>query len=165
MDKWPRESNKELAFLLCHYVAKRNTILSRISGACNVNVNTLHLGMLVEANEVQCDGGLRIRVNDVNDDDVWRRTEWRCHQVDLIPVPSIVWQFLAAVPGPQDRVRIASDTQLCQDVNNLRLGDRIWYRSKPGAQRSLAVIRYIGPVQELGQGFHFGLELLVRCCT
>lgn len=159
MDKM--SGDKDATVLSCFYVARQNTFLSRLSGVCDTNVSMLRLGMLVEANEVLPNGGLTIRVNDTNNEKVWQKTEWRCHKIDLIHVPPIVWHFLAAVQSPQERVRLASNANLCQDVQNLRIGDRIWYRSQPNAQRSLAIINYIGPVLELGQGFHFGLELLV----
>lgn len=160
MDKWSIE--RDPSTLMCHYIAKKNTVLSRISGACEANVTELPLGMLVEVREEQADGGLRIRVNGTNNEKIWHKTEWRCHKIDLIKVPTLVWQFLAAIPVLQERVEIASNERLCQEAAKFKNDINVWYRSFRNAEQTLAVIRYIGPAPDLGPGFHFGLELLVR---
>ncbi|XP_015109435.1 ubiquitin carboxyl-terminal hydrolase CYLD [Diachasma alloeum] len=163
MEKWQNDERKGSA-LPCHYVAMKNTIMSRRSGACDVNVSCLKLGMLVEANELLPDGSLRIKVNDLNNEEVWKKTEWLCHRFDLIPVPYLVWHFLAAVTVPQDRVRLASDTQFCEEAKKLKENGKVYYHppSNPDAKFK-AVIKYIGQVTEMGPGFYFGLELLDHC--
>lgn len=163
MDKRTKEKNSERSNVV-HYVAKKNTVLNRISGSCNVNVNTLRLGMLVEAVDVLRDGGLRIRVTDPARSPIWQNTEWLCHRYDLVPVSSIMWQYLAAVPVPQDRVKLATDKQLCKDLNDIRLNSKVILRSdsSPSPEEELnAVVKYIGPVPELGSGYYFGVEVLV----
>ncbi|XP_044582009.1 ubiquitin carboxyl-terminal hydrolase CYLD [Cotesia glomerata] len=161
MDKWSIYDSMNLSTSPCHYVAIRNTILSRISGECDQSVCTLRLGMLVEAKEIQSDGGLRIRVNDTNNADIWNKTEWKCHRIDLIPVPQIVWYFLAAVQAPNERVRLATDTKFCEDVSNLKINNQVWFNPESNsANKHLAVIKFIGVVSELGPGFYFGLDLL-----
>ncbi|KAK0162600.1 hypothetical protein PV327_006366 [Microctonus hyperodae] len=164
MDKWQSDyNNGSSSALSCYYIAKKNTILSRISGACQVNVHNLTLGALVIANEFLADGGLKIRVFDPNDCEIWRKTEWRCHSIDLISVPELVWNFLTAIHVPQDRLRLAQDHQFCKDASNLKENSIVWYQPDLNSPTKFkAVIKYIGMVSELGQGFYFGLEILEK---
>ncbi|XP_053983257.1 ubiquitin carboxyl-terminal hydrolase CYLD [Hylaeus anthracinus] len=153
--------SKEGRHVLQYYVAKQNSILTRMSGECDKNLNTLRLGMLVEALEDLGDSALRVRVNDTTGSEIWRGTEWRCHRYDLIPVSSEVWKFLPAVSVPQERVHLANHKLLCKELTSLMMDDTIWYCPDPqGYTKYLAVIKYIGPVPELGQGYYFGLDLL-----
>ncbi|XP_039303224.1 ubiquitin carboxyl-terminal hydrolase CYLD isoform X1 [Solenopsis invicta] len=156
------DSSKERR-VLQHYVAKQDTVLIRIFGACDVNVNKLRLGMLVEALEDLKESVLRVRVTDtVGGSKTWCGTEWRCHKYDLIPVSPMVWQCLLAVQSPQERIRIANDEALCEQIRNTSVNDVVWYCSDPANRRAkeLAFVRYIGPVQQLGPGHYFGLELV-----
>lgn len=153
---------KEDRQVLQHFVAKGNTILMRISGECDKNVNTLRLGMLVEAVEDLGDSALRVRVVDTTGSEIWHGTEWRCHRFDLIPVTLDVWKFLPAVSVPQERVRLANHKVLCKELTSLGTNDNVWYCPDPqGYTKYLAVIKYIGPVPQIGQGYYFGLDLLV----
>ncbi|XP_043265296.1 ubiquitin carboxyl-terminal hydrolase CYLD [Colletes gigas] len=153
--------SKEDRQVLHYYVAKQNTILTRMSGECVKNVNTLRLGMLVEALEDLGDSALRVHVNDTTESEIWRGTEWRCHKFDLISVSSDVWKFLPAVSVPQERVHLANHKLLCKELMGLMIDDTIWYCPDPqGHTKYLAVIKYIGPVPQLGQGYYFGLDLL-----
>lgn len=158
------DSSKERR-VLQHYVAKQDTVLTRIFGACDVNVNKLRLGMLVEALEDLKESLLRVRVTDtVGGSKTWCGTEWRCHKYDLIPVSQKVWQYLLAVQSPQERVRLANDEALCEQIRNISENDVVWYCSDPANRRAkeLAFVRYVGPVLELGLGHYFGLELVER---
>lgn len=156
------DSSKERR-VLQHYVAKQDTVLIRIFGACDVNVNKLRLGMLVEALEDLKESVLRVRVTDtVGGSKTWCGTEWRCHKYDLIPVSQKVWQYLLAVQSPQERIRLANDSALCEQMRNVSVNDVVWYCSDPANRRAkeLAFVRYIGPVLQLGSGHYFGLELV-----
>ncbi|KAG7207483.1 hypothetical protein KM043_009115 [Ampulex compressa] len=160
MEKWSKEGNEERP-VLQHYVAKQNAILICLSGKCQVNINTLCLGMLIEALGNLKDGTLRVRVKDIAGSEIWQGTEWRCHRFDLIAVSPEVWRFLLAVSIPQERVRLASDKQLCEDVKNLSVNDTVWYCPDHSRHtKELAIVKYIGPVSQLGQGYYFGLDLL-----
>ena len=45
---------------------------------------------------------------------------------------------------------------------SLAINDTVWYCADPlGCTKFLAIIKYIGPVPQLGQGYYFGLDLLV----
>lgn len=160
------DSSKERR-VLQHYVAKQDTVLIRLFGACDVNVNKLRLGMLVEALEDLKESVLRVRVTDtVGGSKTWCGTEWRCHKYDLIPVSQKVWQYLFAVQSSQERVRLADDKALCEEIRNVSLNDVVWYCPDPKPPnrlaKELAFVRYIGPVPQLGLGHYFGLELVVN---
>ncbi|XP_012260175.2 ubiquitin carboxyl-terminal hydrolase CYLD [Athalia rosae] len=161
MDKRGNDKSVDKSNII-YYVAKKNTVLNRISGSCDVNISTLRMGMLVEGLEVLRDGGLRVRVKDPGGSEVWKNTQWLCHRYDLVPVSFIMWQYLAAVPGPLDRVKLATDKQLCKELNDIRLNSEVFVRTdaKTSSPEVKAVIKYIGPVPELGSGFYFGLEIL-----
>lgn len=149
--------------LLQYYVAKQDTVLSRLFGACDVNVNKLRLGMLVEALEDLKDGLLKIRVTETAGSQTWCGTEWRCHKYDLILVSHKIWQYLLAVQSPQERVQLASNEALCEQIRAISVKDKVWYYRDPNKHsKELVFVRYIGSVPELGPGNYFGLELLVN---
>ncbi|XP_029178751.1 ubiquitin carboxyl-terminal hydrolase CYLD isoform X1 [Nylanderia fulva] len=155
-----RDPNKEY---LQHYIAKQDTVLIRLYGACPVNVNELRVGMLVEALEDLKESRLKVRVIDpIDGSKIWCGTEWRCHKYDLIPVSHKIWQYLLTVQSPQERIRIANDEALCERIRSISVNDRVWYCSDSSNRRAkeLALVRYIGPVKQLGLGHYFGLELL-----
>ncbi|XP_014473556.1 PREDICTED: ubiquitin carboxyl-terminal hydrolase CYLD isoform X2 [Dinoponera quadriceps] len=132
--------------LLQYYVAKKDT---------------LRLGMLVEALEDLKDSALKIRVTDTAGSKSWCGTEWRCHKYDLITVSHKIWQYLLAVQSPQERVQLASNETLCEQIRSISMKDKVWYRCDPNKHsKELAFVRYIGPVPEIGPGYYFGLELL-----
>ncbi|KOC66136.1 hypothetical protein WH47_01029, partial [Habropoda laboriosa] len=159
MEKRNSNSKDDCQVLQC-FVAKQNTILMRMSGECDKNVNTLRLGMLVEAVEDLGDSLLKVRVIDTTGSE-WRGTEWRCHRFDLIAVSPEVWKFLPAVTVPQERVHLANRKRLCEELMSLAVNDAVWYCANPqGCTKYLAIIKYIGPVPQLGQGYYFGLDLL-----
>ncbi|KAL0104750.1 hypothetical protein PUN28_016403 [Cardiocondyla obscurior] len=121
--------------------------------------------MLVEALEDLKESVLRVRVTDtVGGCKTWCGTEWRCHKYDLIPVSQKVWQYLLAVQSPQERIRLVNDVTLYEQIQNISVNDLVWYHSGPANKRikELAFVRYIGPVQQLGPGHYFGLELLKK---
>lgn len=160
MSNW-NDYNDTLS-LSCYYVAKENVVMNRLSGECSTNVKPLMMGMLVQANEILADGSLRIRILDSkNNDEDWSKTEWRCDVKKLISVSSIIWHYLIAVSSPQERVKIAMDNGYCKNVENLKVGNKVWYLS-PNKNKYKAVIKKIEPVQEFGPGFYFCLELLVN---
>lgn len=155
-------NSKEDRQVLQYFVAKENITLMRISGKCEKNVNTLRLGMLVEAVEDLGDDQFKVRVIDTIRSEIWRGTEWRCHRSGLISVSSKVWPFLHAVSIPQERVRLANHKHLCEELVNLGINDTVWYSADPKERtKHLALIKYTGPVPQLGQGYYFGLDLLV----
>lgn len=143
------------------YVAKKDTILNRISGKCEVNTNTLELGMLVESVGKESDDIVRIRIKDPSERSVWFNTQWKCHVYDLIHVPKKIWQYLAAVSDPNERVKIANNKKLCKDIENIRENDKVWFSPNGCSSDKLATVKLIGPIPELGDGIYFGLELQV----
>lgn len=154
--------NNEEHRVLQYYVANNNAILVRIFGTCDVNISTLLRGMLVEALENLEENTLRVRVTDTNGCMTWCGTEWRCHKYDLIPVSQKTWQYLLAVSSPEQRVRLAKDKALCEQIKDITVNDRVWYcADSDNRTKEIAFVKYIGPVTQLGSGDYFGLDLLV----
>ncbi|KAF7388073.1 hypothetical protein HZH66_010840 [Vespula vulgaris] len=154
------DSNKNHK-VLRYYVAKKNSTLTCMSRHCDVNVSTLRLGMLVKCLEDLMDGTLLISVTDVSGSKIWHTTEWCCQKTDLILVSQEIWRFLLAVSVPQERVYLANNKSLCGKLENLCVNDKVWYHPnhKVNDRKELAIIKYIGPVSQLGQGLYFGLDI------
>ncbi|KAF7390148.1 hypothetical protein HZH68_012005 [Vespula germanica] len=159
------DSNKNHK-VLRYYVAKKNSTLTCMSRHCDVNVSTLRLGMLVKCLEDLMDGTLLISVTDVSGSKIWHTTEWCCQKTDLILVSQEIWRFLLAVSVPQERVYLANNKSLCGKLENLCVNDKVWYHPnhKVNDRKELAIIKYIGPVSQLGQGLYFGLDIPVHPC-
>lgn len=161
MEDWSISKMIEEHLRTQHYVAKKDTRLTRISGKCEVNVSPLERGMLVEAVGTELDG-IRIKIKDPHECSLWHNTEWKCDIYDFIPVSKKLWHYLAAVTAPEDRVRIASNKQLCKDIENIREKNRVWFSPNGiSTVKCLATVTLIGPVPELGDGVFFGLDLQV----
>ena len=150
-----------------YYVTKKCTTLNRISGKCAVNSNCLKLGELVEGVQKEVDGIVQIRIKDPPEGSVWYNTEWICPTYELIPVSKKLWNFLAAVEFPEERVKIASNKQLCKDIEDIRVNDKVLYLPNSSAHdgsasvKCLATVSFIGLMPELGDGIYFGLVLKV----
>lgn len=97
----------------------------------------------------------------------------------LQQIPAALWDYIAAVSDPLDRVAIARNKQYINYVldiglSTLVLVDGRYFQTSP--QRSYqdykrynvdyeCIVRYIGKVDELSPGSLFGLELLVIFCN
>lgn len=156
MDEWYKSDDTEG----CLFIAKRETYMCRMKGKCESNVCYLQKGMLVEATRVLPEY-FYIHVRD-NTDPNWYKTEWRCGSVDLLPVSSYLWHFLLAIPSLQERIRLIRNIPLCRDIVDIQLETKVWYcLDEQQFLTCLACVKFIGPVPELGEGYYFGLDVMV----
>lgn len=157
---------------ITYYIVARDTILSRFTGPCNVNIGRVIPGMLVKAVGNVNEDALRVQVYCKNKGDIWYQTEWKCHRIDLLSVSGWIWHLLCAVSSLEDRLRLAKNKQFCKDVENIKPNTKVWFCPDSDVSSSnfstyLANVTYIGAVRELGDGYYFGLDLLVTliyCC-
>lgn len=103
-------------------------------------------------------------------------------QSELFPVNEIFWPFLIAITNPNERANIAMDDAYVTYLLNLNIKsfvsvvgqyfintirESIQFLPERQPKEHLStdyacIIRYIGPVDEIGPGNFFGLELLVN---
>lgn len=148
-----------------YYVVKKESILSRLKGACDANIGQVVPGMLVKAIGVENNEALRVQLYSKTENEIWHKTEWKCHPIDLIPVSPLIWKLLCSISNLQERVRLASNKQLCKNVEEIQCSSsKVWYcpDSNGDPVTYLASVEYIGPVHERGDGYYFGLDILVQ---
>lgn len=148
-----------------YYVVKNESILSRLKGVCDANIGKIIPGMLVKAIGAENNEALRVQLHSKTENEIWYKTEWKCHPIDLIPVSQLIWGFLCSIPSLPERVRLASNKELCKNVEEIKCSiSKVWYcpDSNGDPVTYLAIVEYIGPVHELGDGYYFGLDILVK---
>lgn len=148
-----------------YYVVKKESILSRLKGACDANIGKVLPGMLVKAIGFENNEALRVQLFSKTENEIWHKTEWKCHPIDLIPVSKLIWGMLISIQSLPERVRLASNKQLCKNVEEIQCSiSKVWYcpDSNSNPVTYLASVEYVGPVHELGVGYYFGLDILVK---
>ena len=143
-----------------YYVVIKDTILIRLKGKCSANIGQVTAGMLVEAIGVENKDALRVQLH--SEGEIWFKTEWKCHPIDLLSVSSLIWHLLCSVSSLQERVRLVKNRQLCKNVEDIKPNGKVWYCPDSNDLMTYsASVKFIGPVPELGDGYYFGLDLLV----
>lgn len=138
-------------------VAKENIL---VNGLMRQNEQrTVILGSIVKVEGPLDAGDVCVRFLDKTNNH-FEDVTYCCQSSKLATVPDTVWPLLLGVPSPMVRAELASNPQLCDQIASMRVGtivevlhNKIFYNG---------VIKYIGPVQAMGAGSVFGLELLVR---
>ncbi|KFB39113.1 hypothetical protein ZHAS_00006441 [Anopheles sinensis] len=87
---------------------------------------------------------------------------FQCQSVHLQRIPADIWPFMIAILDPQERCEFAKRSKLFDSVKNLTMGDnvKVKWLTKNGNVMYDCTVRYIGPVEMLGPGYYFGLQLL-----
>lgn len=140
-------------------VAKANLL---VTGIGNVRLNeqrTVLLGSIVKIENILENGNVAVKFLDKANNH-FEDSVYCCKLADLELVAESLWQLLLGIPSPMIRTDLASNSSLCDQIMSLKVGcnvevlhNKLFYKG---------VIRYIGPVQSMGVGSVFGLELLVR---
>lgn len=144
----------------------------------------VHKGTMIEirslnVNQTYCE----VRIHDYHQRNLaFEHNLYMIKQNALIHVSEMMWPLLAAISDPIERANIAKDSAFCDYISTLRENSFVTingqYFSKCLIRESLqflperepkdrsldynCIIRYIGPVEEIGPGYFFGLELLVN---
>ena len=104
-----------------------------------------------------------------------------CKSSALFPVANNIWPYLIAIIDPWDRVNIVKDKNFVDFILSLKKDSfatvkgqlfnisainqsLMFLPEREPKERSLdyeCIVRYVGPIDEIGPGYYFGLELLV----
>lgn len=94
---------------------------------------------------------------------------WECPMANIVPFYNSWKPFILAVSSPTERVELVLDEELCQKLVSIDVGCLVYLlpkKSPTGAYNhgcqplKEAVVKYRGPVHQMGFGTYFGLEIL-----
>lgn len=155
----------------CFCVAKENIVAVRLTPDININLENakimrvILLGSLVEVTSAQLDG-IRVAVRIVDERCLIEGSEdvWVCDQYHLLRVDPVMLSALIAVCEPSLRVMLVQNEHIYRELAAIEIGKKVMLLSETPDSRlepELAVVRYKGPVPEMGPGTYYGLEILV----
>lgn len=140
-------------------VVQVNILVYGMSTAKLKEQRTALLGTVVKVESILGNGNVAIRFLDKNSSS-FKDATYCCKQSELVSVAESLWPLLIAIPSPMCRKDVASNIALCDQLISMTKGtkvevlhNKIFY---------MGYIHYIGPVQAMGPGHFFGMELLVR---
>lgn len=79
----------------------------------------------------------------------------------LIPIDSAIFQYLLAVPSPFERLKICEHPIEYKKLVKSQKDQLVYLLSVNNGKPKPGTIKYKGPIPELGNGYYFGLDLLV----
>ncbi|XP_014256618.1 ubiquitin carboxyl-terminal hydrolase CYLD isoform X2 [Cimex lectularius] len=126
----------------------------------------LDTGTLVSVQVQYIKSPMDVMIKIVNEDgkyDISENDIWRCSKSALIHVDENLYPFIQSVPSPHEKVHLLSDKSLCEQLANLKLGDRVYVVLEDDTLNN-AVILYKGTIPKKGPGIYFGVELLDDYC-
>jgi hypothetical protein len=149
-------------------VAKENIVAEKHNLDINVNLKStkvIRLGSLVKVISPQYDGD-RVAVRLIDERDLVEGSEdvWVCSKIHLLPVDPAMLSSLTAVFEPSHRVALVQKGHIFRELAVIEVGEKVMLLPKTQDSRlkaELAVVRYKGPVPEMGPGTYYGLEILV----
>jgi hypothetical protein len=155
----------------CFCVAKENIVAERLALDMNINFKNAKInrvirrGSLVEVTSTKLDG-VRVAVRLVDERCLIEGSEdeWVCSQLHLLPVDPVMLSALIAVFEPSLRVALVQNEHIFRELAAIEVGKKVMLLSETRDSRlepELAVVRYKGPVPEMGPGTYYGLEILV----
>jgi hypothetical protein len=152
-------------------VAKDNIVAERLDFDINKNLKStevdrlIRLGSLVEVISKK-HGGERVAVRLIDEKCSGEGSEdvWVCSKFHLLPVDPAMLSSLIAVCEPSLRVALVQNEHIFRELAAIEVGKKVMLLSETQDSRwepELAVVRYKGPVPEMGRGTYYGLEILV----
>jgi len=159
----------ELKYDSCFCVAKENVVAIRLSLDINLKnakfTRVILRGSLVEVTATELNG-VRVAVRLVDERCLIEGSEdvWVCSQLHLLPVDPVMLSALIAVCEPSLRVELVQKEHIYRELAAIEVGEKVMLLSETPDSRlepELAVVRYKGPVPEMGPGTFYGLEILV----
>lgn len=95
---------------------------------------------------------------------------WECPLANIVPFNNSLKPFILAISSPTERVEVAQNEDLCQKLTAINVGSLVYLLPKKPPLLSVnghgtqhvkeAVVKYRGPVHQMGFGTYFGLEIL-----
>jgi hypothetical protein len=152
----------------CFCVAKENIVAEKQDLDINVNLNgirVIRLGSLVKVISTKYDGD-RVAVRLIDERCLVEGSEdvWVCSKFHLLPVDPVMLSSVVAVFEPSCRVALVQKSQVFRELAAIEVGEKVMLLPETQDSRwepELAVVRYKGPVPEMGPGTYYGLEILV----
>jgi hypothetical protein len=155
----------------CFCVAKENIVAERLALDININLNNrkinrvIRRGSLVEVTSTKLDGErVAVRHVDAGYSVEGQEGVWVCSKLHLLPVDPVMLSALIAVFEPSLRVALVQNEHIFRELAAIEVGKKVMLLSETLDSRlepELAVVRYKGPVPEMGPGTYYGLEILV----
>jgi hypothetical protein len=155
----------------CFCVAKENIVAEKLAHHININlknrkINTvIRFGSLVEVTSTKLDGErVAVRLVDTGYSVEGPEDLWVCFKLHLLPVDPVMLSALIAVFEPSLRVALVQNEHIFRELAAIEVGKKVMLVSETQDSRlepELAVVRYKGPVPEMGPGTYYGLEILV----
>lgn len=140
-------------------VTKVNTLVHGINSTRINDQRTALLGTVVKIENILGNGNVSIRFLDKTSA-AFEETTYCCKQNELVSIAENLWPLLVAIPSPMIRNELAANTSLCDQLVSMKNGTSVEVLHNKTFY--MGIIKYIGPVQAMGAGSFFGLELLVR---
>lgn len=152
----------------CFCVAKENIVAERQDHDINVNLKStrvIRLGSFVKVISTKYDGD-RVVVQLFDERDLVEGSEdlWVCSKFHLLPVDPVMLSSLTAVFEPSNRVALVQKGHIFRELAVVDVGEKVMLLPETQDSRleaEMAVVRYKGPVPEMGPGTYYGLEILV----
>ncbi|XP_046999360.1 uncharacterized protein LOC124615480 isoform X1 [Schistocerca americana] len=146
------------------YIARTNFVSKAVDSVeKNVSTRVIRMGTVVKIVTV-CEKNESVNfVVKGNEDESHECVVWSSEKSNFIPLLDVLWQAFCGVPSPLDRVRIADNSRLCHELARVDVGMVV--NLLPTHENSTdfpvpSIVRYKGPVPEMGSGYYFGLEIL-----
>lgn len=119
-------------------------------------LRTVLLGHIFMIEGVLKNGLLHIRL--LKDKETWEsQTFITKTEESVLQIPSKLWQYIASIVSPQERVKFARNKKLCDKLGTVCVDMVVGYSDLNDVK--LGRVRYKGQINGLGYGF--GLELHV----
>ncbi|CRK98515.1 CLUMA_CG011871, isoform A [Clunio marinus] len=162
------------------YAIVIDNVLAKCYGDDDEHYVELTKGMMVEMKDIR-DRSCVVLIRDFYTKNVaYEHNLYICKSSALLQVPSEIWPFLIAVNDPYERMMIAKDKPYIEYILRLKeksfvtVNAQYFNIATPIRQSPFpserepkdtfwdyqCIVQYFGPVDELGPGYFFGLELV-----
>lgn len=132
----------------------RNDMVSEFSKA--QGLRTVRLGHICMIEGVLKNGLLHVRL--LKDNETWESQTFITKTEEcVLQIPPKLWQYIASIVSPQDRVKFARNKKLCDKLSLVCVDMVVGYSDLHDVK--LGRVRYKGQIK--GHGWGFGLELHV----
>ncbi|KAL1513179.1 hypothetical protein ABEB36_002624 [Hypothenemus hampei] len=136
----------------------RNEVIRDVETKNRENVRTVLLGHICNIT-LMSDGLLRIRL--LKDLENWEPHAFYASPNSILPISEKLWQYIASIASPQDRVKFAKNRTLCEQLASVSCDMIVGFTDTNDVR--WGKVRYKGHIKGIGYGF--GLELSERKAT
>ncbi|XP_060518432.1 probable phosphorylase b kinase regulatory subunit beta [Cylas formicarius] len=131
----------------------KNEVLKELS-LSRINSNTVLMGQIVIIESKRENGDIQIRC--LRDNESFEPlTFFTSNPESVLPIPKKLWQYIASIASPQERVKLAKNKSLCEKLMTISKDVTVGFIDSEDVK--LGTIKYMGKVK--GLGYSFGIEL------